>query len=70
MKKDIRLDIYITPEMYLALKHVCESVDRTMSQHVRHLIRRDIEQSIDQIQQKWGGSEAGTAREVTWGGDE
>ena len=27
---------------YLALKYRCNSVDRNMSQHIRHLVREDL----------------------------
>jgi len=68
--KDIRLDVYITPEMYLALRHVCAAADRNMSQHVRHLIRKDLETSIARLRADDCGSEGGTAGEVNWSGDE
>ena len=31
---------------YLALKHRCDSVDRNMSQHIRHLVKEDIKAAV------------------------
>lgn len=42
---DIQLRVYVTPEMYLGLRHRAESLDRTLSQHLRHLIRLDLHQA-------------------------
>ena len=43
---DIRLDIYVGAETYMALKRVCELEDRSMSGHIRHLIRSDLESRV------------------------
>lgn len=45
---DIRLDIYVSAESYIALKRVCELEDRSMSGHIRHLIRNDLESRVAQ----------------------
>jgi hypothetical protein len=63
MSKDIRLDIYVSPEMWMALRRVCESEDRSMSGHIRHLIRRDLESRIAQERAERCGSDAGGTRE-------
>lgn len=42
---DICLKIYVTPELYLGLKHRATEQDRTLSQHLRHLIRVDLHQA-------------------------
>lgn len=42
---DIQLRVYVTPEMYLGLRHRAEALDRTLSQHLRHLIRLDLHQA-------------------------
>lgn len=39
---DIDLKIYVDAVTYLALKHRCQEADRTLSEHVRHLIRADL----------------------------
>jgi hypothetical protein len=64
MANDIRLDIYVSPEMYLALKHRCESEDRSMTQHVRHLIRLDLESFVSQMSKDFCGTGAGDVREA------
>lgn len=40
--KDHRIEIYIDPVMYLALRTRVADCDRTISQHLRHLLRRDL----------------------------
>jgi hypothetical protein len=42
--KDHRLDIYVDSSTYLALRARAKEEERTMSQHVRFLILRDLEQ--------------------------
>ena len=42
---DIQLRVYVSPEMYLGLRHRAETHDRTLSQHLRHLIRLDLHQA-------------------------
>lgn len=63
-KNEIRLDIYVSPEMYLALKHRCEAEDRSMTQHVRHLIRGDLEVFVSQMSRDVCGTDAGDMREA------
>jgi hypothetical protein len=65
---DIRLDIYVSPETWLALKRVCEQEDRSMSGHIRHLIRRDLESRIAHERGKDCGNDAGEGREDGRGG--
>lgn len=45
---DIDLKIYVSAEMYLALKYRCQQADRTLSEHVRHLIRSDLQEGLTQ----------------------
>ena len=61
---DIRLDIYVSPEMYLALKHRCDAEDRSMTQHVRYLIRVDLGDFVSQMQNNVCGTDAGDVREA------
>jgi hypothetical protein len=42
-RNDLRLEVYVDPVMYLALRQRCGEVDRSISQHVRHLIRADLQ---------------------------
>lgn len=60
--KDHRVEIYLDPVTYLALRTRVSDCDRTISQHVRHLVRRDLEDSIDAegepVRGNQGGSEA------------
>lgn len=42
---DIQIRVYVSPEMYLGLRHRAETQDRTLSQHLRHLIRLDLHQA-------------------------
>ena len=42
---DIQVRVYLSPEMYLGLRHRAEALDRTLSQHLRHLIRLDLHQA-------------------------
>ena len=61
---DIRLDIYVSPEMYLALKHRCDAEDLSMTQHVRRLIRVDLGAFVSQMQNNVCGTDAGDVREA------
>lgn len=63
MAKDIRLDIYIDDLMYMALRGRVQDLDRTLSQHVRHLIRQDISQALQQERNSETGREAGNEGE-------
>lgn len=49
MTKDHRIEVYIDLVMYLALLRRSEQADRTIIQHVRHLIRADLESSVAEI---------------------
>lgn len=63
MAKDIRLDVYIDDLMYMALKGRVGDMDRTISQHVRHLIRQDIAQALHEERNSETGREAGNEGE-------
>jgi hypothetical protein len=54
MAKDIRIEFYVEPEMYLALRYRAEKADRSVSQHLRNLVRTDLEEASAEM--------AGTAR--------
>jgi hypothetical protein len=41
----ICLKLYVTAELYMGLKHRASGLDRTLSQHLRHLIRLDLLQA-------------------------
>lgn len=62
--KDHRIEIYIDPVMYLALRTRVADCDRTISQHLRHLLRRDLESSIDQYSESGRACEGGTGAEA------
>jgi hypothetical protein len=57
--KDHRLDIYVDSATYLALRRRAELVDRTVSQHVRHLIRRDLDSFCSEEIARENGQRAG-----------
>lgn len=61
--KDHRIEIYVDPVTYLALRMRVSDCDRTISQHVRHLVRRDLEASIDAAGETGRGQEGGTGVE-------
>jgi len=63
--KDIRLDIYVSAETWLALRHRCEQQDRSMSHHVRLLIRQDLEKSVAEIRENLCGKDAGNEIKLT-----
>lgn len=63
-KNELRLDIYVSVEMYLALKHRCVVEDRNITQHVRHLIRGDLESFVSQMSKDFCGTDAGDMREA------
>jgi hypothetical protein len=54
--QDHRLDIYVDSVLYLALRQRASSEDRSVSQHVRHLIREDIERFISSEAENGNGS--------------
>lgn len=62
--KDHRLDIYVDAVTYMALKRRCDDVSRSLSQHVRHLIRSDIEQALQEELDSARAARAGTEGEV------
>lgn len=41
----IQLMVSVSSEMYLGLRHCAEVLDRTLSQHLRHLIKIDLHQA-------------------------
>lgn len=49
MSHDHRIEIYVDAPTYLALRARAEHEDRTISQHVRHLIRKDLEASMSEM---------------------
>lgn len=49
MKNDHRLEIYVDAATYLALIARADNEDRSISQHVRHLIRHDLEASVAEM---------------------
>lgn len=63
MTKDHRIEVYIDAVMYLALLRRSEQADRTMSQHLRHLIRADLESSVAEMlaEKKRNGDRRGLA---------
>lgn len=60
--KDHRLDIYVDSATYLALRRRAELVDRTVSQHVRHLIRRDLDSFCSEEIARENGRQTGSGR--------
>jgi len=58
--KDIRLEVYVDPVMYMALRHRADREDRTVSQHVRNLIRVDLERASAEMAER-GRGERGVA---------
>lgn len=63
-KEPVRVDVYVSPEMWLRLKRLCKSNDRSMSQHVRHLIRVDLDTSVSSPMAHRYGHDARTEREA------
>ena len=64
--KDHRLDIYVNSATYLALRRRAEAEERTVSQHVRYLILRDLDSfCAAEIERENGRSarEAGAAND-------
>lgn len=47
--RDHRIEVYVDAATYLALIARSEHEDRSISQHVRHLIRLDLEQSVSDL---------------------
>ena len=48
-RADICIKFYVTAEMYLALRHRAFGEDRSISQHLRHLVRLDLHQACDAL---------------------
>lgn len=46
MANDHRLDIYVDATTYMALKQRASDVDRSISQHIRFLIKQDMLQAL------------------------
>ena len=61
--KDHRLDIYVDAVTYMALKRRCDDVSRSISQHVRHLIRQDMEEALQQELDSTRAARAGAGGE-------
>ena len=43
---DHDLKVYVDAVTYLALRYRCSQIDRSLSEHVRHLIRQDLLESM------------------------
>lgn len=63
MSKDHRLDIYVDAVTYMALRARSADEDRTVSQHVRNLIRRDLEQALLELERQGNGRGGGAEGE-------
>lgn len=63
MSHDHRIEIYVDAPTYLALRARAEHEDRTISQHVRHLIRLDMEASMTEMISARKRNGTGTERE-------
>lgn len=46
MANDHDLKVYVDATLYLALRWRCQEVDRSLSEHVRHLIREDLDRAL------------------------
>lgn len=55
MNNDHDLKIYLDSLTYMALKQRCGEEDRSMSQHIRHLIRVDIEEALSREKENGRG---------------
>ena len=51
------LKVYVDDATYLAVKHRSEHQERTLSQHMRHLIKRDLRQAVEDEKANQGSSE-------------
>lgn len=63
MANDHRVDIYLDPVTYLALKARSAETERNLSQHIRHLIKQDIVQSLTEEGGGGNGNGTGSTRE-------
>ncbi len=59
MANDHRLDIYVDATTYMALKGRVNDQDRTISQHVRYLIKQDMIKALDEEKENVRGGDAG-----------
>lgn len=64
MSNDHRLDIYVNAETYMALRARAADTDRTVSQHVRHLIRTDLIQALAELKESTTGQAGGVQGEA------
>ena len=62
--KDHRIEVYVDAATYLALIARSEQQDRSISQHVRHLIRVDLEASVAEIIASRKGRSGGSGPET------
>lgn len=60
MRNDHDLKIYVDATTYLALRWRCHETDRSLSEHVRHLIRVDLTQALADESGKGRGDEGET----------
>lgn len=56
--KDHRLDIYVDAPTYLALRRRAEAEERSVSQHVRYLILKDLTSFCDEEIARENGRDA------------
>lgn len=57
-----RIDVYVDAVLYIALKARSNDCDRTVSQHVRHLIKQDMLQALQDEECSGSGKDAGNER--------
>jgi hypothetical protein len=63
MPKDLRIEVYVDPVTWMALKKRVDDVDRTLSQHIRHLIRVDLETASSDLAREGRGTKGETEAE-------
>jgi hypothetical protein len=49
MAKDIRVEFYMDAAMWLGLRYRAEKADRSVSQHLRNLVRADLEEASAEL---------------------
>ena len=59
MANDHRLDIYVDATTYMALKQRASDVDRSISQHIRFLIKQDMLQALTEERNSPSGNTGG-----------
>lgn len=64
MAKDIRVEFYMDPAMWLALRYRAEKADRSVSQHLRNLVRVDLEEASAEMAGSARGERGATEGEV------